>query len=37
MLNISTVIAISTVTMALQAGVRIARDPGSAVEFGSLC
>lgn len=37
MLSISTVITISTVTMALQAGVRIARDPGSAVEFGSLC
>lgn len=37
MLSISTVITISTVTMALQVGVRIARDPSSALEFGALC
>jgi uncharacterized membrane protein YfcA len=37
MLSIATVITISTVTMALQAGVRIGRDPRGELEFGSLC
>lgn len=37
LLSIAIVISMSTVTMAVQAGVRISRDPSSALEFGTLC